>query len=236
MQKNEVQLEELGSIRNNQVFSGFTDDEFEKIQDHMYLRQYKKGQVLFDNGDYRNRIYFLIEGLVRVERYDSSGTFCYLDYVKKEHLFPYGGMFFDEFYHFSAYAVTDIEVYYIPTDIFEKISKGNTAQLLYFYQALSTNLESHELKIQYCLASSATVRVVETLAILMKHLGENYFSGTIRIPYPITLKEIAINSGTTRETASNVIKTLKKERKLDYCQKHLIFQDVGFFLENGEIT
>lgn len=51
MQKNEVQLEELGSIRNNQVFSGFTDDEFEKIQDHMYLRQYKKGQVLFDNGD-----------------------------------------------------------------------------------------------------------------------------------------------------------------------------------------
>ena len=145
-------------------------------------------------------------------------------------------MFFDDFYHFSAYAVTDIEVYYIPTDIFEKISKGNTAQLLYFYQALSTNLESHELKIQYCLASSATVRVVETLAILMKHLGENYFSGTIRIPYPITLKEIAINSGTTRETASNVIKTLKKEKKLDYCQKHLIFQDVGFFLENGEIT
>lgn len=229
MQNATIRSKEIELIRNKEAFIGFTDKEFERIQDSLYIRQYKKGQVLFDNGDSRSRIYFLLEGLVRIERYDISGTFCYLNYVKPENLFPYGGMFVDKFYHFSAYAVTDIEVYYIPTDIFERITKENSNQLLFCYQKLSNQLEFHEKKIQHCVSSSAVVRVLETLTLLMKQLGENYFSGTIRIPYPITLKEIAVSSGTTRETASNVIKTLKKDKKLEYRQKHLIFKEVAFF-------
>ena len=38
-----------------------------EIKEQTVLRSYKKGQVLFDEGDERQRFYVLTEGLIRLE-------------------------------------------------------------------------------------------------------------------------------------------------------------------------
>ncbi len=219
----------LYELRYKPVFSEFTDPEFNHLRKNMYLRKYKKGQVLFDEGDIREKIFYLVSGLVKLEKYDESAFYTYTDYVKKETLFPYGGMFSDETYHYSAYAVTDIELYYIPKTLFEKLIADNPKQMMYFYHKLSKILESHEKRVQYMVVSNATNRIIKTLNYLMKELGDYTNPTMVKIPYPITINEVADMSGCSRETVGNTIKKLKEMDKLEYERKLFVFKDLIYF-------
>ncbi|UDE94771.1 Crp/Fnr family transcriptional regulator [Carnobacterium viridans] len=226
IQKKVINLYEL---RYKPIFSEFTDPEFNLLRKNMYLRKYKKGQVLFDEEDIREKIFYLISGLVRLEKYDESAFYTYTDYVKKETLFPYGGMFSDEVYHYSAYAVTDIELYYIPTTLFESLIEKNPKQMIFFYHKLSKILETHEKRLQYMVVSNATNRIIKALNYLMKELGDYTNPTMVNIPYPITINEIANMSGCSRETVGNTIKKLKEMEKLEYEHKLFVFKDLVYF-------
>ena len=63
--------------------------------------------------------FLLTKGFARIEQFDSSDQFSYMDYIKKGALFPYGGMFQDERYHYTASAVTDLRCFVIPVNLYE---------------------------------------------------------------------------------------------------------------------
>lgn len=213
----------FSKLRYQPDFEQFTDEEFQMIKEHTVLRSYKKGQILFDEGDDRQRLYILTKGLVRLERYDESATYYYYDYVNANNLFPMSGIFEDNTYSYTAQAMTDIETFYLPTACYEKIAKNNPNHLIYMIHKLSKVVEMHELRIQIGLTSSAFDRVKQNLFILKEELGVPTEDGHVEIPYPITLKELAVNSGTTRETAGQVIKQLKDSGLLDYQKKRFTF-------------
>ena len=77
----------FSKLRYQPDFENFTDDEFEQIKEHAILRSYKRDKFSFDEGDERQRLYILTEGLVRLERYDESATYYYYDYVAANNLF-----------------------------------------------------------------------------------------------------------------------------------------------------
>ncbi len=210
-------------LRNSTVFENFTEEEFNELSANSIERVYKKGQILFTDGEPRNKIFYLLDGFVRLEMYDETATFDYLDYVKKDTLFPYGGMFNDETYHYLAQAVTDIKIIYFPKKIFESNVLQNTGQLTFMYKKLSKILSEHESRIQSCIASSATDRVLNSLVYLKDTLGVKKENGDIFIPYPLTLTEIAVNSGATRETVGQAIKEFNSEGVLSYYHKIFTF-------------
>lgn len=213
----------FSKLRYQPDFENFTDEEFELIKEHTILRSYKKGQILFDEGDERQRLYILTSGLVRLERYDESATYYYYDYVNPNNLFPMSGIFEEGIYSYTAQAMTDIETFSFPVSCYEKFAKNNPKQLLYMIHKISKVVAMHELRIQIGLTSSAFDRVKQNLFILKEELGIPTTDGHVEIPYPITLKELAVNSGTTRETAGQVIKQLKDSGLLDYQKKRFTF-------------
>ncbi|SFH52290.1 Crp/Fnr family transcriptional regulator [Pisciglobus halotolerans] len=221
-------------LRNKRVFADFTAEEFRRLKKSMRLRKYKKGQVLFDEGDKRDKVFYLIDGLVKLERYDQSAVYMYTSYVKKDKLFPYGELFSDDVYHYSAYALTDIELYYFSAELFEELLANNAKQLLYFYKRLSTILKEHEERIQFLVVSSGSSRVIKSLSLLMDELGEPENNAEIKVPYPITICEVATISGCSRETVGNKIRQLKEMGKLDHQHKLFTFKDIAFFRHYSE--
>lgn len=229
-----IEEKQLERLRNNQIFEVFTDLEFRQLKREMRFRKYKKGQVLFNEGDHRDKVFYLLKGLVKLERYDESAIFMYTDYVKQEKLFPYGELFTEGVYRYTAYAMTDIELYYIPAKLFEEVLAGNARQLLYFYKQLTKILIEHEERIQFLVGSTASSRITKTLAFLMEELGEPQSKSEIVVPYPITVCEIATISGCSRETVGNKIKQLKELGKLEHQQKMLTFKDKNYFFNYSE--
>lgn len=212
------------------ILSYLTEEEIQAFKNHLFQRTYKKNQLLFTVGDPRERIYLLSIGYVKLERTNTDATMLYLDYVKPHDLFPYGGMFKDAYYHYSAYALTDIVVYYIPTKIFEDIVQTNKDQLLYIVYRLSRILELHERRLQTITTSNVKDRVEQSITYLVEEFGIQ-MGNDIVIDVPMTITEIAKISGTSRETASHVFKELRCDGFLTMEGRQIIVHDVEYFKE-----
>lgn len=137
-------------------------------------------------------------------------------------------MFTDDAYHFSVVAITDVTYYYLPTDLFEKFSADNPRQMVHLYSKLSRLLELHELRVRNLITSSASERVIQSLAILLIEMGDE----ENKLPFQLTSTDIANMSGTTRETVSHVLSKLKREKLLVRKNKYLTFLDRDFFLKH----
>lgn len=214
---------------NDPLLARLTPDEKQSLKEHLFFRSYEKGQILFDEGDARSRVYFLCNGLIRLENTDQTASFSYIDYVSPHKFFPYGGLFSDKVYRYSAFAITAIKVIYIPTLFFEELIKGNKDTLVDMYTHLSDVLSYHELRIRNTTTSSASDRVLQALAIWGKDIGVRQADGTVKIPYKLTITELGLMSGTTRETAGAMIKELKESGHLEYSGKILHFIDPDYF-------
>ncbi len=219
----------MDDFLNDPLFSNLTLEEKNALKKYSYVRSYDKGQILFYDGDERTRLYYLGEGLIRLENDDPSASFSYIDYVSEGKFFPYGGLFSDKYYRYSAYALTAISVVYIPAKEFESIILNNKDALVDMYTHLSDVLSYHELRVRNSNTSSATDRVIQSLAIWSRDIGQLHPNRTIRIPYPLTITELGRMSGTSRETAGTIIKQLKQEGRIEYASKFLTYIDLEYF-------
>ncbi|MBA4603072.1 Crp/Fnr family transcriptional regulator [Thermoactinomyces sp. AMNI-1] len=220
----------INQLKNIEFFSHLDEQELKKYEKHLFHRTYQKKQILFTEGDPRERIYFLISGYVKLEKNNVDMTAQYIDYVRPNDLFPYGGMFFDDFYHYSAYALTDILVYYIPTKFFESTVSADKKQLFIIIKRLSSILEHHENRLKIINSNYVKDRVILSVAYLIKTYGVKADHG-IMIDVPMTLTEIARLAGTSRVSVSHIFKDLKKENLLSDQSNHIVVHNPDYFLQ-----
>ncbi|EGJ27641.1 Crp/Fnr family transcriptional regulator [Streptococcus porcinus] len=223
-----IRREDYQYLRKLNDFKFFSIEEFDKIVGQMERRKVQKGHILFFEGDKRDKLFLVTSGYFKVEQTDQSGSFIYTDFIRHGTIFPYGGMFTDDAYHFSVVAITDVTYYYLPTDLFEKFSADNPRQMVHLYSKLSRLLELHELRVRNLITSSASERVIQSLAILLIEMGDE----ENKLPFQLTSTDIANMSGTTRETVSHVLSKLKREKLLVRKNKYLTFLDRDFFLKH----
>ncbi|WP_430607311.1 CRP/FNR family transcriptional regulator, arginine deiminase pathway regulator [Enterococcus sp. DIV2379] len=209
-------------------FQWLEEENQQRLKEHIYCRTYKKGQVLFYEGDVRDRIFLVIEGLVRIEKTDGTDSYCYVDFVGPDQLFPLIGLFERDNYDVSAFAATDIVVQFAAMSLFEPLVVSSTSQLLWLNQQMSRQLEKQRRRVEYCVTSSAQTRVVNTIGLLMIEHGQTQ-GEQIRIPFPVFINDIAKYGGTTRETVSQTLKALVHKRKIYYRYKELIIYDQDYF-------
>ncbi|AET62084.1 Crp/Fnr family transcriptional regulator [Paenibacillus terrae] len=220
----------MENLKQFNLFADLSEKKLKTLREFVYWRTYKKGQFLFLEGDLRERIYLMLDGFVKLERVNQSGNLLYEDYVKQYSIFPYGGMFTDQRYNYSAEALTDVDVYYIPTAIFEDMLKANPKQLLSVVQQFSLILKLHEHRIQYITIPNAQDRVIQSLNYLRQDLGEQN-GEEIVISCPLTTIGISKISGTSRETVSGVLNQLKKDHIITISGKKIIIHDPTYFEE-----
>ena len=222
-----IQREHYHLLRKHPAFEHLGIEIFDKLASEMKYRKIPKGQILFFDGDKRERLFFLLKGYVRIEQYDKTASFSYVDFVKENALFPIGGLFTDEYYHYTAVAVTGVEYVTIPVAVFEEYSRKETAQLLYFIRELSKILEFHEFRLRNAALAGARDRVIQALSVLCL----DFCKEGEEVPFPISTIDLSRLAATTRETVHQVMKQLKADEKILYERKRMIFLDKAFFLE-----
>lgn len=217
-------------LRHHPAFTYLSIEHFDQLAKDIRFRKIPKDQVFFFAGDKRDHLFVLEKGYARIEQTDQSDTFSYLDYIKEGGAFPFGGMFTDSYYHYSAIAVTDLSYFIVPMDQYEAVSKKSINQLLYLNQKLSRVLRFQEMRLRNAMISSASARVEQVLALLYVDLCQP--NQLTELPFTIHIQEISRLAATTRETTSSVLKRLCTEKRIAYHRKKLTYLNIQSFLEN----
>jgi len=210
----------LQLLKKNPEFKDFTSEEFAVIQNKMRVRSYPKGQLLFNQADPRANFYFLAKGLLKTERTDESGNEFFYEFINETKGFPYRGMFHDHDYSYSVTGMTATEIISIPMADFESLLMKNKKMMRNVILEMGQIINENENQLQLMVNSSASSRVRNGLKVLGQSIGKPGADGTRLIPYPITLIELSQISGTTRETASQVVKELVASGQITYERKY----------------
>ena len=225
-----ISKEQYYFLRNQPAFCQFTIEQFDQLAQAARFRKIPKDQLFFFAGDPREYLFVLQKGYALIEQFDQTDTYSYLDYIREGTAFPFGGMFIDPLYHYSAIAVTDLSYIMVPMDLYESLSKKNIHQMLFLNQKLARILKFQELRLRNAMISSASERVIQVLALLYWDLCQQ--DQLTAIPFGIHIQEISRLAATTRETASHVLKKLKADNRITYSHKKLSYLDIDFFLES----
>lgn len=225
-----INKEHYQFLKKHPSFSCLPVEDFDQLAREIRFRKIPKGQIFFYAGDKREYLFVLLKGYARIEQYDETDTYSYLDYIREGGAFPFGDIFYNPYYHYTAIATTDLEYFIVPMALYEEVARKNPAQLVYISRKLSKILKFQELRLRNAMISKASERVVQVLALLYWDICQREQLETL--PFDIHIQDISRLAATTRETASHVLKQLREEKRICYSHKKLTYLDVDYFLEN----
>lgn len=207
------------------IFSVLQEQQLKEITDKIVRKKYKKGQIIFFEGDVSDILYVINSGKIKVSKYTKEGKEQIL-YILSEGDFV-GDMSLlkrDE-YKFTAEALEDTNMCELTKDNFDEIVRSNPEIALKILQVVYDRIVKLENLVQNLSTKDIEARIAGLLLSFIKDFGQPN-GKYIELELPLSREDIANYIGVTRETISRKLSSMQDEgiiklvgnKKIIICQ------------------
>lgn len=163
--------------------------------------EFKKGDVIFREGDIPQGLYCISQGVVRLNHMDADGNEVLLRLNKSGDILGYRALFAEEPYHATAIAHEKAEVCFIPLQTIKNIVDSDSDLAMSFLKQVSKELHSVEDRMSAVISKPVQSRVAEALLYFKAELPETKW----------TRRDIAEWIGATPETVMRTLAQLETD-------------------------
>jgi CRP/FNR family transcriptional regulator, global nitrogen regulator len=175
------------------------------------IEKFDRNKTIFFPGDPAARVYFLVEGAVKLSRVYEAGEEITVALLRENSIFGVlsliTGSKSDRFYH--AVAFTPVELLSVSIDQFEKALKENTELSWMMLKGLSSRILQTEMMIETLAHRDMGSRLASFLLILCRDFGVPNGSNGITIDLKLSHQAIAEAIGSTRVTVTRLLGDLR---------------------------
>lgn len=217
-------MSEIDIIKKIPLFSELEPKELEQVKNIYLLRKYKKGQIIFIEGEPGEAVYFVKRGKIKIYKSDAEGR----EYIL--HIFGPGDIFAETVlleggpYPASAEAVEDSMVGIIKNEDLEELLKKNTDIALKIMKILSNRLRESQEKLKNFVFRDTFDRTACALHRMALDYGIKTPHG-IEVELPITRTELAAMVGTSRETVTRMLSEMKRKGIINMDRQKIIIKN-----------
>ncbi len=179
----------------------------------------KKGESIFEEGEYLNGVYCIKDGVCKVSKMSENGKNQIVNLVKKGDLLGERSLISEEVSNLSAIALEDMEVCFIPRDEIVRDLEKNPNFTMDVLKTMAITLKNADNLIVDMAQKSVKQRLAETLINLEKKFGVSDL-GTIDIQ--LSREDIASIIGTATESCIRLLSEFKKSKYIDFQGKNII--------------
>ncbi len=210
-------------VRQLNSLGELTKDELVRISACKSSELVKKGDVLFEEGEYINGVYCIQSGVCKVTKMSPNGREQIVKLIKKGDLLGERSLVSDEAANLKATAINDMEVCFIPKEEIIRDLKNNTKFTMSILKDLALSLKEADNVIVDMAQKTVKQRLAETLL----HLNESHPSTNKDGPLDIQLsrEDIANIIGTATESAIRLLSAFKKEKLIRLKGKEIYILD-----------
>jgi CRP/FNR family transcriptional regulator len=204
------------------VFADLPDEQLSQIHQRTNERMYRRGAVIFLEGDPGEGFHYVKSGKVKIVKATDDGREHIIKLLSPGDLFAEVLLFNNLPYPATSIAVDDSCIGTIKNSDLERLILNNTMLALQLIKALSQRLLYAQQKIKNLALSDVLARTAETLLRLGQEHGVTGPGGEITIMLDMSRQDLASLVGTTRETVTRTLSSLKKEKIVDFDGQKLI--------------
>jgi CRP-like cAMP-binding protein len=205
--------------RLNNVFCTLTDDQLANLSVEKSCNIYKKGQLVFFEGNRPTGLYCVNKGKVKVYQIGNEGKEQIIRLAKGGDILGYRSLISGEMYTASASIIEDATICFIPKKVFFDLLQTNSDLSTRMMKLLSNDLKSAEKRITGLAQKPVRERMAETILMLKEFYGLDSEKHTIRAN--LSREDIANIVGTATETAIRILSEFRSEKMINLVGKRI---------------
>lgn len=196
-------------IREFSNLKSLTKEELKSISDHKDSIIYKKGDVLFSEGNILNGVFCIKEGACKLSRLSANGKEQIIRFIKGGDMLGYRSVLSEEPVSLTVTALKDMRVCFIPKkEIFDSI-RVNSKFSLDMMKAVCHDLKDANATLTNMAQKTVRERLADTLIFLKEIFGQDR-EGYLDIV--LTREEYSSVIGTATESAIRLLSEFKKKK------------------------
>jgi CRP-like cAMP-binding protein len=186
--------------------------------------QFKKGELLFKEGEAVKGMFFINTGLVKVHKRWDEEKEMILRFANDGAIVGHRGLGGDTIYPVSGTALTNTQACFIDIDFFTATLKVNPGYLYKLMMFFATELKESEKRMRNMAHMSTKGRIAYALVTLHQKFGTDS-EGYLNIV--LSRQDIASYTGTTYETLFKMMNEFAGENILRFFEKKIAILDAA---------
>lgn len=185
------------------IFKFLSKEEHEILEEHKQCTSYKKGEIIYKEGDMPGGLICLCSGKVKIFKEGVGGRDQIIRMEKDVNFIGFRALFANEHYIASAVAIDDCSLCYLEKKVLEKLIKVNGNFALKIINLLAKELGFSNERTVSLTQKHIRGRLAESLLVLVNTFGFDTDGKTIKV---LLSREDLANL--SNMTTSNAIRTL----------------------------
>jgi CRP-like cAMP-binding protein/CheY-like chemotaxis protein len=215
LKKNEMLRAEFS--KNVEGLNKFFDDvkkldELKNLSSQRRVKQFKKKELVFSEGNQPNYLYFLSKGKIKTFKAHEYGKEFITTLYKDGDFLGYTALLENQTYTDSAEALEDCEVVLIPKEDFFALIYNNMEVMKAFVKLLSDNILEKEKQLVNLAYSTVRKRVAEALVLLYERYSRE---SDQNFSISLSREDLANIVGTATESLIRTLSDFKEEKLVE---------------------
>ncbi|MBW2567715.1 MAG: cyclic nucleotide-binding domain-containing protein, partial [Deltaproteobacteria bacterium] len=188
------------------LFNGLPEDQLRDLTQIAVDRQFKKGQIIFSEGDEADGFYVIVQGLVKIFKLSVEGKEQILHIFESGEPFGEVPVFTGQHFPAHAEAIAKSRLFFFPRDAFTDLIEQNPSLALNMLGILSKRLRQFTVKVEHLSLKEVPGRLADYLLNLSDEKG-----GESPVDLKISKQQLASLLGTIPETLSRILTRMTKQ-------------------------
>ena len=211
-------------IQKCHLFSGVTEEDLQLLISVCRVREYSRGEILFEQGEEAIGFYLVSDGRVKIYKLSPEGKERILHIVQPGNAFAEAAIFADGFYPAFAETLEASKLLFFPKKEFLDLLHQHSQIAINMIGGLAKFLRQFTTQIE-----DLTFRDVP--ARLARYLAELGGDRKAVVMLPVSKSQLASNLGTVSETLSRTFRKLTDEEIISVSGKQIEIRDVDRLLD-----
>jgi CRP-like cAMP-binding protein len=200
------------SLESGSLFKYLTSDELEIINYHKDFRQYRRGDILYKEGNRISGFYCINSGIIKVFKTGFDGKEQIIRFAKRGDFIAYRSVLSNELACTSAKVIEDSQVCFIPSEILTKFIKTNPTYALELLKLACHELGEANSFITDIAQKTVRERLAEILLFLVNEFG---IDNQQFLNISLTREELANIVGTATESVIRLLSEFKHDNLVE---------------------
>lgn len=200
------------SLESGSIFKHLTPDEMEILNFEKDFRQYKRGDILYQEGNRISGFFCINSGIIKVFKTGFDGKEQIIRFAKPGDIIAYRSVLSNELACTSAKVIEDCHVCFIPSEILIQFIKSNSTFSLELLRLACHELGEANSFITDIAQKTVRERLAEILLLLVHEFGldeEQYLN------ISLTREELANIVGTATESVIRLLSEFKSDKMVE---------------------